>query len=131
MRVNAFTTGYSARGLEGTGSAVSSFTESGNTSFRFGLNASAATATSNTFGNSVAYIPNYSGSTSKSFSIDAVTENNATQAFQRIYAGLQTSTSAITSISLFSGEAGVNLVEHSTASLYGITKGSDGIFTTS
>jgi hypothetical protein len=61
--------------------------------------------------------------------VDTVSENNATAAFQRIIAGLNNSTAAITSINFFPSSG--NFVAGSTISLYGITKGSDGIVTTS
>jgi hypothetical protein len=47
------------------------------------------------------YIPNYAGSSNKSVSIDAVTENNATAAEANLVAGLWSSTAAITSITLY------------------------------
>ena len=82
------------------------------------------TATSNTFSNGELYIPNYSGSTNKSASIDGVIENNGTAGWLHIGALLWSSTAAITSIQI----AGVayNLVAGSTISLYKITKGSSG-----
>jgi hypothetical protein len=58
-----------------------------------------ATATANTFGNTEFYIPNYTSSNYKSFSVDGVTENNATAAFA-LYAGLWSNTAAITSFRL-------------------------------
>ena len=87
-----------------------------------------STYTANTFGNSVIYIANYAGSTYKSFSKDSITENNATAADQGVGAGLWSNTAAITSLSL---TVTSNMVAGSTFSLYGITKGSDGIVTTS
>jgi hypothetical protein len=87
------------------------------------------TSTSNTFSNGEIYIPNYTGSTNKSASIDSVVENNATGAWQQIGALLWSNTAAITSIQI----AGIayNLDVGSTISLYGVLKGSDGIVTTS
>jgi hypothetical protein len=90
-----------------------------------------ASATSNTFGNTTVYLPNYAGSTNKSFSSDSVTENNATSAQQSINAALWSQTTAISSIGIADGTSGQNLAAGSTISLYGITKGSDGIVTTS
>ena len=86
--------------------------------------------TASTFGNSVAYITNYTGSTFKSISADAVTENNAAGAYQNIRAVLWSNTAAITSIT-FVPNVGPNILAGSTISLYKITKGSDGIVTTS
>ena len=75
--------------------------------------------TANTFSNGEIYIPNYAGSNYKSWSSDAVTENNATNADMSIVAGLTSIAAAITSITI-AGAAG-NLVEHSTAYLYGVS----------
>jgi hypothetical protein len=74
--------------------------------------------TANTFSNGEIYIPNYAGSNYKSWSSDAVTERNATNADMSIVAGLTSITAAITSITI--AVAG-NLVEHSTAYLYGVS----------
>ena len=96
--------------VRGNGSAASSSTEvmviNGNT------------ATSNTFGNGEIYLPNYAGSTNKSMSADSVSENNATTAFTFLNALLWSQTSAITSIAI--GSATGNLMQYSTAYLYGV-----------
>jgi len=76
--------------------------------------------TSNTFGSLEIYIPNYSSSNNKSYSVDSVSENNATTAYAQLTAGLWSSSSAITSISFTSGNS-ANWVEGTTASLYGIS----------
>jgi hypothetical protein len=81
-------------------------------------------STANTFANSSIYIPNYTGSTSKSLSVDTSTENNG-NAINAIVAGLWNATAAITSIAII-GQSG-NLAQFSSATLYGITKGSDGV----
>jgi hypothetical protein len=117
--LGAYGSGSSA-GAENTGDDVSFKTDVG-----VGNN-----ATANTFSNGAIYIANYTGSTNKSVSIDAVGENNATEAYQFIYVGTYTNTTAITSIQGFS-EGSANFVVGSTFSLYGILKGSDGIVTTS
>ena len=79
-----------------------------------------ATATANTFSNHDIYIPNYTGSTAKSFSADSVSENNATDAQSDLVAGLWTGTAAITSITLQPEVS--TWVQYSTATLYGISK---------
>jgi hypothetical protein len=119
---------FTMRILRGNGSSALSETSTSSALDSSGSNNSSATA--NTFSNGTLYIPNYTGSTAKSVSMDSVTENNATQAFQTIHAGIWTGTAAITSI-LFGRFAGGNLVAGSTISLYKVTKGSDGIVTTS
>jgi len=115
---------FTARRLFGNGSSATSDTVNGHPFF------TGATSTSNTFGNSTIYIPNYTGSTNKSFSADGVSENNATLSYQGISAGLWSNTAAITQITV-SSEASSNLQAGSTISLYKVTKGSDGIVTTS
>jgi hypothetical protein len=121
IEFNGSSANLSARELRGSGSAA---TSASRTIIPITF-MPAATATSNTFANASVYIPNYSGSTNKSLSVDGVGENNATAAFQNITAGLWSSTSAITSILMKSATAN-NFVAGSTASLYAVTKGSGG-----
>jgi hypothetical protein len=78
--------------------------------------------TANTFGSTMVYIPNYTAAVNKSISVDDVNENNASNADQVIRAMLWASTAAITSLTLVAA----NFAQHSTASLYTITKGSGG-----
>jgi len=125
LSLNGSTSGFTQVALAGTGSTVFSFTSSP----RFAGWHPDAAATSNTFGNTALYLPNYTGSTNKSHSIDQVAENNGTTTYSCILAGLWSNTAAITSLTLTT--AGTNLAIGSTASLYGILKGSDGIVTTS
>jgi len=81
---------------------------------------SSAGATASTFGNCQAYIPNYTSSAYKSISAEGVAEGNTTAMLSAIDAGLWSDTSAITSIKLF--VPSFNLLQYSTASLYGISK---------
>jgi hypothetical protein len=84
-----------------------------------------ANATSNTFSNGQVYVPNYASSTvKKSFSVENVAENNATGAGMAIYAGLWNSTAAINTFQLWGSSQ--TILQYSTASLYGIQKGSGG-----
>jgi hypothetical protein len=117
---------YANRILTGNGSSASSNTF--NTfAFSGGVTAPGTSATSNTFGSLGLYIPNYTSTTTKSFAIDAVSENNATAANQSIIAGSYTTTSPITFFS-FNNNSG-NWVVGSTVSLYGILRGSGGATT--
>jgi hypothetical protein len=76
--------------------------------------------TANTFSNSELYFPNYANTTTyKSFSVDNVMENNATQSQASLMAGIVNSNSAITSLS-FATDG--NFTQYSTATLYGIRK---------
>jgi len=117
LTFNATGTTYTERILQGDGGTASSFTET-----NFAGHIVPSTHTASTFGNSTIYIPNYAGSTAKSFSIDSVSENNATTAYQNLIAGSWNGTGSITSISITAS----NLAQYSTASLYTITKGSGG-----
>ena len=75
--------------------------------------------TSNTFGNTELYFPNYTSTVNKSFSVDSVGENNATQAYMNLGTSLFSTSSAITSLSLIRTSG--NFVQYSTAYLYGIS----------
>ena len=126
IRFNANATGYTVRGLFGSGSSAGTFSSPGNYLAETVGNGS----TANTFSVSSVYIPNYLSSANKSYSAEGVGENNGTTAFQSIVAGLWSNTAAITSIT-FGNSSSTNFVQHSTASLYGITAGSDGIVSVS
>jgi hypothetical protein len=103
--------------LQGDGSAVTSTT--GTTLVG---NASISTNTASTFGNLSILIPNYAGSANKNFSVDVVTENNSTTAFEQIFTGVWANTAAITQVTL----SLANFAQYSNAYLYGILKGSGG-----
>lgn len=120
IALNGTSTGFAHRELYGTGSATGTFAASDD---QIG-NDNAGSTTANTFNNMSIYIPNYISSTSKSFSIDFVIENNAVAGRQQIQANSWTGTAAISSIRI--NADGNNFVQNSTASLYGILKGSGG-----
>jgi hypothetical protein len=85
-----------------------------------------ANETANTFASFQIYIPNYAGSTNKSFSVDNVAENNSSTIYELdLLAGLWSSTAAITSLSIGLSSA-TNLVQYSSVTLYGVLKGSSG-----
>jgi hypothetical protein len=112
----AFNTGgtYTRRRLLTNASAVSSDTAT----VDYQSNTSAST--SSTFSNGEIYIPNYTGSTTKSYSVFSANENNGTPASMSIIAGLWNQTAAITSITLTPGSG--NFAEGSVVSLYKIKK---------
>ena len=122
IRFNGITTDYLRINLIGDGSTAYSFGPA--TDGEAGVS-SLNNWTSNTFGNGQIYIPNYTGSTNKTWSVEAVNENNATRADQYLVAGLWSNTAAITSLSLIPLNS-ANFVSGSTISLYKITKGSSG-----
>ncbi len=109
-------TNHSGRYLFGSGSTTASGTES---FCRFAY-ATGATATSSTFSSTEIYIPNYAGSTNKSYSMTTVHENNSSTAYMIAYAGLWSSTSAITSIEVIADAS--SFVSGSSFCLYGIKK---------
>jgi hypothetical protein len=117
LNLNGSATSFSGRLLQSNGSAASSTTTTTLIS-----NTSISTDTANTFGALRLYIPNYAGSTNKTFSVDAISENNGSAAFIQLVAGLWSNTAAITSVTLNLA----NFAQNSVASLYGITKGSGG-----
>jgi hypothetical protein len=109
------------RRLAGSGTtAASSNGNPNNLNLQDGTNTAGQTA--NTFSSGQVYFTNYTGSQNKTFSADYVYENNATGAYQNIVAGSWNNSSAITSLFLQSGAG--DWAQHTTASLYKITKGS-------
>ena len=115
VQPNGLTTNLSSRRLEGSGSTATSATD-GSVIAVYAITLSSYTAS--VFSNIEIYIPNYAGSTNKSISADGVMENNATESYQNLVAGLWSNTSAITSLTL--AKATGNFVQYSSASLYGI-----------
>jgi len=115
LEFNNLSTNFSRRNLFGSGSSVGSGSASNNTTFAIG---EPNTYTANTFDNLEIYFPNYAGSSNKSFSIDAVTENNATESYAVLEAGLWSNTSAINRIKIF--PSGSTFLQYSTAYLYGV-----------
>jgi len=115
---------YTTRTLAGNGSSANSLVDASSTLGIYNyFGATSDLATASTFGNGSIYIPNYSGSTNKSVSIESVNENNATATLGGIVAGIWAQTAAITSINL-RPEAGTLYKEYSSATLYGVNKGS-------
>lgn len=114
IKFNSITTGYSSRNLYGSGASAAS---NSSTDGYIGEFVTGSTATASTFGSGLIYIPNYAGSNNKSYSVDWVTENNATTAYAGFTAGLMSNTAAITDITITA-----NFVQYSTATLYGISK---------
>jgi len=112
LSINSSSSSFSYRLLIGDGSSASS---SNNTTGRIG---SVVSTTSNTFSNMEIYFPNYAGSTNKSYSVDAVSEANATTAYTELVAGLWSNTSAITSLTITIPTD--TFTQYSTATLYGI-----------
>lgn len=114
IKFNGSASSPTGRFLAGTGSSVASSTWGSG----WGGYANGSGSTANTFSNTELYIPNYTSSNYKSFNVDAVTENNATQSYTNLTAELWSNVTAINSIALTPSVG--NFVQHSTATLYGI-----------
>jgi hypothetical protein len=121
MKMNSLTSSiYSSKVLEGSGSAASSFSQSGiDTAVRVGI-VNGTGATSSVFSSTEIYIPNYAGSTNKSISIDTVAETNATTTYANLIAYLVSSTAAITDLTFTTEATATSFAQYSSASLYGI-----------
>ena len=116
LSINGSTTdaNFAAKLLESSGSTA----YSANVTHWSGNDTNAG-ATASTFSNIEIYFPNYgSSSNKKSYSVDSVTENNATTAYASMAGGLYSQTAPITSIG-FSPVSG-NYVQYTTATLYGV-----------
>jgi hypothetical protein len=113
---NGSSASMTTRSIYGNGSSTASYSASNS----LGGLVNISTTTSSTFANSQLYIPNYAGSTNKSSSMDGVSENNATGANAFLNANLWSNSAAITSITL-TPEGGDNIVQYSTAYLYGVS----------
>ena len=126
IRPNGLSSNLSGRKLFGNGSSVGSDSDTDLYAV-----VTADGATSSTFSNAEVYVPNYTLSSAKSFSIDSTAENNATSAWLSIHAALWNSSAAITSLTFLPIAGGTQLMTGSSITLYGITKGSNGIVTVS
>jgi hypothetical protein len=115
MKFNNTATTYTGRTLRTNGLSASSFGGG-----FYGYTA-ASNFTASTFDNTDIYIPNYAGSTQKSFSIDNSDEQNSANydSILALIAGLWDGTSAINRIT-FTLDDG-NFAQYSTAYLYGIS----------
>lgn len=120
LEVNSSTSDRSGRVLFGDSNTAQTTTTTSEVAFAA---MTGANATSSIFSGISIYCPNYTLSSSKSFSIEGVTENNsgATEsAFQSLNGWLWSNSAAITSLT-FKSSTGNNFVQYSTAHLYGIS----------
>ena len=105
---------YPYRALYGFGSTVGSASSN-----QYAGYIPSGARTANTFGNNEIYIPNYTSSTAKSFSVDTVTEGNGTSyEILGLWAGSWSGTAAISQMVL-SPDTG-SWAANSTFSLYGV-----------
>jgi hypothetical protein len=115
IKFNTSTSSFTGKYLYGAGSG----SPASGSETNYGGTIPAANATASTFGNTEIYIPNYAGSTNKSYSVDSVSENNATAAEAVFYAGLWSNSAAINQITIIAANG--NLAQYSTAYLYGVS----------
>jgi hypothetical protein len=115
---NANTSNYSRRNIMGNGSAASSSSFADAWIGQIGD----SNNTASTFASTEVYIPDYAGSTNKSYAVDQVQETNGTTAYMNLLAGLWSNTAAITSIKIEGRDTTITMVQHSTATLYGISR---------
>jgi hypothetical protein len=119
VKFNASTTSYTNRLIYGDGSTAGSYLNNyANQGYITTMNA--ASLTSSTFTSAEIYIPNYTSANNKSYSDDGVTENNGTDSYAVLNAGLWSNTAAITSIEVLTPSG--NFVANSTFYLYGVAK---------
>lgn len=110
-------TAYRIRRLNSDGGGA--WSDSDYTTYGYCGFGNATTSTANTFGSTDIYIPNYLSSNYKSYSVDSVTENNATEAFASLQAGLWEKTNAINKITFYADQ-GNDFLQYSSFYLYGI-----------
>jgi len=108
------TTNYSQTVLQWYGTTPSSYRQS--TPIYFVLPGSSAT--SNSFGSSELYIPNYAGSRNKPSSLFSIAESNTASVYEHIAANLKSNTTAISSITALMTSG--NFASGSSFFLYGI-----------
>jgi hypothetical protein len=121
MYFNSDSSNYEWRTIFGSGSSVTSTNRvSGGYGTTWVARVNGNNSTSSTFASVDIYIPNYTSSNQKSYSVDSATENNATEAYAHLSAILFSNTAAISSITLLGGNA--NLAANSTFYLYGVAK---------
>jgi hypothetical protein len=114
VNFNGSSANLTGKNVWGTGSATSSGTDVALVALVPGAN-----TTASTFSNFQLYVPNYAGSTNKSWSSDFASENNATAGYDGFVAGLWSQTAAINAIK-FLDNGGNTIAEHSTFYLYGV-----------
>lgn len=121
LRVNGSSLYYRYSYFYGTGSAAGAASATSQTFAYLGEMTAASATLSNTFCNTMTYIPNYAGSTIKTFLVSSSQEDQASSSvYNNIVANLWQDTSAITSLLIYPGTG--NFVQYSTAYLYGISK---------
>jgi len=122
LSFNGSTANFSSRRLFQDGTSVGS-----DSAGRFAAYIPNNAATANTFGTMVLYLPNYTSSNNKSYSVNQGMENNSsTNYLQGLTAGLWSDTAVINALSIGgvinSDSSTASFAQHSSAQLYGIIK---------
>jgi hypothetical protein len=112
------TNNWSYKGVYASGSGTGSESGSGLSGGKVALG-EGSSATANTFSSDMIYIPNYLSSDYKVVSSDTTGENDATTNFSGLYANVNASTSAVSSITLTTQNSS-NFLQYSSFYLYGI-----------
>jgi hypothetical protein len=128
IQFNSVTTNYSGRFLQGRPAGGNAVSETNPLSASILIHANANDTSGIIPGSIDVYIPNYTGSQNKSLSADSVVERNNAETYLTITAGLWSNTAAINSLKIITS---TTMTANTVISLYKITKGSDGIVTTS
>jgi len=116
MKINGSSTGLTGRVLFGTGSAANSTTVTDSIGYTVGTS-----GTASTFASTDIYITNYASTSAyKSYSAESAAESNATTVYVQMLAGLWSSNSAITSLTIYPQNASL-FTQYSTAYLYGVS----------
>jgi len=106
LSMNSVTANYSATRMRGLDSTPSSSNRTGDSSWILGLSIGDG-AVANTFSSNEWYIPNYAGSASKiSSNVNATPNNTSSNQYESAVANLQSSTAAITSLTLTDSSTG-------------------------
>jgi hypothetical protein len=130
MAFNGTSSGFTSIALVGDSSNAGSFSRTDT----YVANISGSSYTANVYGPCQIYIANYASSNNKSYAGEIVGENNQSAANITLTAGLWSNSAAINSIQIYnwnSGDAQQGLATYTSATLYGITAGSDGTTTVS
>lgn len=126
VQFNSSTASFTSRYLYGAGSG----SPVGVNATNLLVGAASGAVTTNTFANANLYICNYTSSAGKNFYCDAALESNGTEAYRVINAGFWNSSNPIQTIKIYL-QFGTYFTQYSSATLYGITAGSDGTTTVS
>lgn len=118
LRFNGSSIGYGDYTLMGNGSSV--YNQASYTDKTMLLPVPGSLATTNLYSSTSVYIPNYLSSTNKTIHVEGVVGSG----WMGFVAGTWTSTSAITSLSIIRAYGTYNYLQNTTATLYGVAKGS-------